>query len=105
MLVYYHGGGWISWSVAAFDPVCRRLSDAARCAVISVEYRLAPEHPYPAAVEDAYAVLAWIREQAAMLGIDPERLGWPGTVPGATCRPWWRSWRALGTAHLLAFRG
>ena len=82
VLVYYHGGGWVSWNVAAFDPVCRRLSDAGRCAVIAVEYRLAPEHPYPAAVDDAYAVLGWIREQAESLGIDPERMGVAGDSAG-----------------------
>jgi acetyl esterase len=82
VLVYYHGGGWISWNVAAFDAVCRRLSDASRCAVVSVEYRLAPEHKYPAAVDDAYAVLGWIREQAALLGIDPEKMGVAGDSAG-----------------------
>ena len=82
VLVYYHGGGWIAWNVQGHDPVCRRLSDAGQFAVISVEYRLAPEHQYPAAVDDAYAVLAWIRQHAGPLGIDPERMGVAGDSAG-----------------------
>jgi acetyl esterase len=82
VLVYYHGGGWISWSVASFDPVCRRLCDASQCAVVSVEYRLAPEHQYPAAVDDAYAVLGWVRSQAELLGIDAGRVGVAGDSAG-----------------------
>jgi acetyl esterase len=82
VLVYYHGGGWVAWNVQALDPVCRRLSDTGKCAVISVEYRLAPEHKYPAAVDDAYAVLSWIRAQADTLEIDPERMGVAGDSAG-----------------------
>jgi len=82
VLVYYHGGGWISWSVQAFDPVCRRLSDAGKFAVVSVEYRLAPEHKYPAALDDAYAVLGWIRAQADVLEIDAARVGVAGDSAG-----------------------
>lgn len=82
VLVYYHGGGWMCWSVATFDAVCRRLSEAGGCAVVSVDYRLAPEHPFPAAVDDAYGVLGWIREHAETLGIDPDRLGVAGDSAG-----------------------
>lgn len=82
LLVYYHGGGWISWHVQAFDAVCRRLSEAGRCAVLSVDYRLAPEHKYPAGLEDAYAVLGWIRAQAAMLEIDAGCIGVAGDSAG-----------------------
>jgi acetyl esterase len=82
VLVYYHGGGWISWSVASFDPVCRRLCEASQCAVVSVDYRLAPEHKYPAAVDDAYAVLGWVRARAELLGIDAGRVGVGGDSAG-----------------------
>ena len=82
VLVYYHGGGWVAWNVQALDPVCRRLSDAGKFAVVSVEYRLAPEHKYPAAVDDAYAVLGWIRTQADALGIDARRMGVAGDSAG-----------------------
>lgn len=82
VLVYYHGGGWVAWNVQALDPVCRRLSDTGKFAVISVEYRLAPEHQYPAAVDDAYAVLGWIRDHADMLGVDPQRMGVAGDSAG-----------------------
>ncbi|MGO1834161.1 MAG: alpha/beta hydrolase [Actinomycetaceae bacterium] len=58
-IVYAHGGGWTTGSIAAFDGVTRHLAAATRCRVVSVEYRLAPEHPFPAAFEDAHAALAW----------------------------------------------
>lgn len=82
VLIYYHGGGWVSWNVNAFDAVCRRLCAASQCAVVSVEYRLAPEHQYPAALDDAYAALGWVRAQAVMLGIDPGRVGVAGDSAG-----------------------
>jgi acetyl esterase len=82
VLVYFHGGGWVAWNVQALDPVCRRLSDAGEFAVVSVEYRLAPEHRYPAAVDDAYAVLGWVRSRPDLLGIDPERMGVAGDSAG-----------------------
>ena len=81
-LVYFHGGGWISWNVQAFDAVCRRLSEAGKFAVVSVEYRLAPEHKYPAAVDDAYGAVGWVRAQADGLGIDPARVGVAGDSAG-----------------------
>jgi acetyl esterase len=82
VLVYYHGGGWMSWNVNSHDPVCRRLSDAGQFAVLSVEYRLAPENKYPAAVDDAYEVIAWLRAHAATLGIDSNRIGVAGDSAG-----------------------
>src|SRR5262249_13438270 len=64
LLVYFHGGGWVVGSVTLSDNFCRALANASGCAVLSVEYRLAPEHRYPAAADDAYAATAWAHENA-----------------------------------------
>jgi acetyl esterase len=81
-LVFFHGGGWVLGSIDSHDPVCRSLTNLTPCTVISVEYRLAPEHKFPAAVEDAYAATKWIAEHAADLDIDPERLAVGGDSAG-----------------------
>ena len=62
VLVYFHGGGWVTGSVDGYETVGRKLAERTSCAVVLVEYRLAPEHPYPAAVEDSYAALKWAGE-------------------------------------------
>jgi acetyl esterase len=74
VVVYLHGGGWVVGSVAASDAFCRRLVVAAGCTVVSVDYRLAPEHPFPAAVEDAVAAIEWTTDRAAAWGADRKRL-------------------------------
>lgn len=81
-LVFLHGGGWMIGSIETYDVVCRRLANEARVAVVSVEYRLAPEHPYPAAVEDAAIATRWIAREAASLGIDARRLAVGGDSAG-----------------------
>src|SRR4051812_37067379 len=81
VLVYFHGGGFYLGGVEAADPGCRRLANATRTAVPSVGYRLAPEHPFPAAVEDAYAATARAGENAAGMGF--ERIGVAGESAGA----------------------
>jgi acetyl esterase len=68
VLVNYHGGGWVIGDLDTADAVCRSLAETARCVVVSVDYRLAPEHPAPAAVEDAWAALLWAAENLAALG-------------------------------------
>lgn len=68
VFVNFHGGGWVIGDLDTADAVCRLLSSAARCIVVSVDYRLAPEHPYPAAVEDAYAATCWVADNANALG-------------------------------------
>ncbi|MGE4431245.1 MAG: alpha/beta hydrolase [Sphingobium sp.] len=69
LIVYFHGGGWVVGSLAEFDPLCRELAQATGCAVVAVQYRKAPEHPYPDPVEDAWSSLLWIVErQQALVG-------------------------------------
>jgi acetyl esterase len=82
VLVYLHGGGWVAGSVATHDPFCRLLSEAAGVIVASVEYRLAPEHPHPAALEDALAAVHWAANKAAQWGGDPSRLALGGDSAG-----------------------
>jgi acetyl esterase len=81
-LVYYHGGGWVIGDLHTHDGLCRSLTNAARCAVLSVDYRLAPESKYPVAVEDSYAALLWIAANADRLGIDRRRIAVGGDSAG-----------------------
>jgi acetyl esterase len=82
VLVYFHGGGWVFNSLDSHDHTCRALANASSCVVVSVDYRLAPEHKFPAAVEDAYAAVLWVGREAASFGGDPERLAVGGDSAG-----------------------
>jgi acetyl esterase/lipase len=82
VVVYYHGGGWLLGSVAAYDIVCRALANASGAVVVSVDYRLAPEHRFPAAVDDSYAAAEWVAENAGALGGDGSRLALAGDSAG-----------------------
>lgn len=83
-LIYFHGGGLVAGSVDSHDPICRSLANASGHRVMSVDYRLAPENPFPAAVEDACAATRWICEHAADFAVDAARTGVCGDSAGAT---------------------
>jgi acetyl esterase len=82
VLVYFHGGGWVIGNIESHDPVCRELTHAADCITISVDYRLAPEHKYPAAPEDCYAATRWAVENASSFNGDPTRVAIGGDSAG-----------------------
>ena len=81
-LIYFHGGGWVIGSVDTHDPICRSLAKESGAVVISVDYRLAPEHKFPAAVEDAHAATVWVCANAERLGIDASRIVISGDSAG-----------------------
>jgi acetyl esterase len=82
VFVYFHGGGWVIGSIETSDALCRALCNAAGCIVLSVDYRLAPEHPFPAAVEDAYHATLWAAANTASFGGDPSRIAVGGDSAG-----------------------
>lgn len=82
LLVYYHGGGWVIGNLESHDAICRSLANRMGHAVLSVDYRLAPEHVWPAAAEDALCSLRWAYENASELGIDPNRIAVGGDSAG-----------------------
>jgi acetyl esterase len=82
-LLYFHGGGWISGGIASHDTICATLSALGLCRVIAVDYRLAPEHRFPAALEDGRAALRAIAARPRRYGVDPKRLGIAGDSAGA----------------------
>jgi acetyl esterase len=82
VLLYFHGGGWVIGTLDSYDATCRELAQGAGCVVVSVDYRLAPEHRYPAAPDDCYAALKWVAANAASLGADANRLAVGGDSAG-----------------------
>jgi acetyl esterase len=84
LTVYYHGGGFVAGSLDTHDGVCREMAAHAHTAVLSVDYRLAPEYPFPAGIEDAYHALVWASSNASALEVDTSRIAVAGDGAGAT---------------------
>lgn len=82
VLVYFHGGGWVIGDLDTHDVLCRSLANGAGCAVASIDYRMGPEHRFPAAVDDVLAATRWVRREAASLGLDAGRLAVGGDSAG-----------------------
>ncbi len=82
VLVYYHGGGWVIGDLDTHDTLCRELANGSGVCVIAVDYRMGPEHRFPAAVDDAIAAAQWVHREAATLGVDPARLAVGGDSAG-----------------------
>jgi acetyl esterase/lipase len=83
-MLFFHGGGWVAGSLDTHDGLCRRLANETGCRVIAVDYRLAPEHPFPFALADACSALSHVRAHARDFGVDPARLGVAGDSAGGT---------------------
>ncbi len=81
-IVYFHGGGWVAGDLDSHDASCRMLAAASRCLVVSVDYRLAPEHPFPAAVDDCLAAYSWVHRNSADLGVAAGQVGVMGDSAG-----------------------
>ncbi|MDA8347054.1 MAG: alpha/beta hydrolase [Thermaerobacter sp.] len=84
LLMYFHGGGFSIGNIAGHDALCRELAYVLGWTVASVEYRLAPEHPFPAGVEDCYLATAWLAERHSVFGVDPDRIAVGGDSSGGT---------------------
>ena len=80
--VFYHGGGWVTGDIASHEAICCELANTVGCVVVSVEYRRAPEHKYPAAVEDAYAATRWVHDHAEEIRVDRDRIAIGGDSSG-----------------------
>lgn len=93
-VLYIHGGGWVICSLDTHDGVCRRLANASGLRIASLDYRMAPEHPFPAPLDDCMAAASWLMASGRDLGIDPERFGLAGDSAGGN----------LALATLLALR-
>ncbi|MDD3895097.1 MAG: alpha/beta hydrolase [Syntrophomonadaceae bacterium] len=82
VIVFYHGGGWVAGSLNTHENVCRKLAKGSNAIVISVAYRLAPEYPFPAGIDDSYAALQWVAENAGSFGGDATRIAVAGDSAG-----------------------
>jgi acetyl esterase/lipase len=80
--IWFHGGGWVLGDISTENSYCSHVADLAKCIVISVDYRLAPEFPFPACIEDSYEAVLWVYEQASSLGIDNTKIAVGGSSAG-----------------------
>ena len=103
-LVYFHGGGWLLGGLDSHDTTCRHFANAARCMVLSVDYRMAPEYRFPAAVDDSAAATRWAVEHAAALDIDPARVAVGGDSAGGNLAAVMALMARDGTLPKLAFQ-
>jgi acetyl esterase len=87
VILYAHGGGWVLGDLEYGDALCRHMATRTHCRVVSVDYRLAPEHPFPAAFRDVTAAIRWIASSPTPLGARCRVLRWPVTVPGVPSSP------------------
>jgi acetyl esterase len=97
VVVYFHGGGFFSGDLDTHDVMIRRLANVSESAVLSVGYRLAPEHPFPSGLEDCYAAVLWAAANAGKLGIDPNKIATAGDSAGGNL--------STGVVQLLRDRG
>ena len=108
-MLFFHGGGWVAGSLETHDGLCRRLCNESGCRVIAVDYRLAPDHPFPFGLADAVAALGFVSGQPKLFGIDPARLGVAGDSAGGTlaavlCRIARDAAQESGNAPPIAFQ-
>ena len=82
VVIWFHGGGWVVGTIESHDPVCRALANRTPCVVVSVDYRLAPESPFPAAIDDSWFATQWVAEEALKLGADASRIVVAGDSAG-----------------------
>ena len=104
-LVYYHGGGWTIGDLDTHDSLCRDLAHAGHCVVVAVDYRMGPEHRFPAAVHDVLAATRWLQQQAGTLGLDAQRFAVGGDSAGGNLAAVVAlAWRDAGQAIPLKFQ-
>ncbi len=104
-LVYFHGGGWVIGDLDTHDVLCRELAADGRCVVVSVDYRMGPEHRFPAAPDDCLAATRWLQAQAGALGLDPTRFAVGGDSAGGNLAAVVSlAWRDAGEAVPLKFQ-